>query len=97
MPVRNAVVQAAVGLHARPAAHFVRAVLETGLPVTISRDGRPAVDARSLLEVMTEDFQHGCEVELAVSPDAVPARYSAEDVAAALDSLRTLLESGRSR
>ena len=97
MPVRNAVVQATIGLHARPAALFVRAVHETGLPVTISKDGRPGVDARSLLEVMTEDFQYGCEVELAVAPDAVPYRCSAEDVEAALDGLRALLESAGPR
>ena len=97
MPVRNAVVQASIGLHARPAALFVRAVHETGLPVTISKDGRPGVDARSLLEVMTEDFQYGCQVQLAVSPDAVPDRYSAQDIEAALDGLRALLESAQSR
>ena len=97
LPVRNAVVHATVGLHARPAAQFVRAVHETGLPVTISKNGRPRVDARSLLEVMTEDFPQGCEVQLAVAPDAVPSRYSPEDVEAALDSLRALLESGPAR
>jgi phosphocarrier protein HPr len=97
LPVRNAVVQADVGLHARPAALFVRAVLETGLPVTISRDGRPAVDARSLLEVMTEDFQYGCEVQLAVAPGGIPERCSARDVEAALDGLRAVLESTRPR
>ena len=65
MPVRKAIVSAAIGLHARPAAVFVRAVTETGLPVTIRKDGIAAVDARSLLEVMTADFDCGCEVELA--------------------------------
>ncbi|WP_024368092.1 HPr family phosphocarrier protein [Arthrobacter sp. TB 26] len=97
MPVRTAIVQATIGLHARPAALFVRAVHETGLPVTISRDGRPGVDARSLLEVMTEDFPFGCAVELAVAPDAIPDRCSPGDVENALDSLRVLLESARSR
>ncbi|HEX9227711.1 MAG TPA: HPr family phosphocarrier protein [Arthrobacter sp.] len=97
MPVRNATVKAAIGLHARPAALFVRAVHETGLPVTISKDGRPGVDARSLLEVMTEDFHCGCIVELSVSPDAVPAPYSLDDVEKALDGLRALLESARTR
>ena len=95
MPVRSAVVQADVGLHARPAALFVRAVHETGLPVTISKDGRQGVDARSLLEVMTEDFHCGCVVELAVNPDTVPERYSPDDVEKALDGLRALLESAR--
>ena len=95
MPVRNAVVRATIGLHARPAALFVRAVHETGLPVTISKDGRPGVDARSLLEVMTEDFQNGCEVQLAVAPDAIPDSCSPADVEAALDGLRALLESAR--
>lgn len=97
MPVRNAIVQAAVGLHARPAALFVRAVHESGLPVTISKDGRQGVDARSLLEVMTEDFHFGCMVELAVAPEAAPARYSLDDIEKALDGLKALLESTRSR
>ena len=35
------------------------------------------MDARSLLEVMTEDFQYGCEVQLAVAAGAIPDRYSA--------------------
>lgn len=97
MPVRNAIVQAAIGLHARPAALFVRAVHETGLPVTISKEGRPAVDARSLLEVMTEDFQCGCVVELAVAQEAIPERFSPLDVEQALEGLGALLESARTR
>jgi phosphocarrier protein len=76
---------------------FVRAVHETGLPVTISKGGRQSVDARSLLEVMTEDFHCGCTVELAVDPAAVPDRYSPDDVEKALDGLRALLESARPR
>ena len=85
MPVRKAIVTAAIGLHARPAAVFVRAVTATGLPVTISKDGKPGVDARSLLEVMTEDFDCGCEVELAVAADALPARYSLAEAENALE------------
>jgi phosphocarrier protein HPr len=82
-----------VGLHARPAAEFVRAVTETGLPVTISKAGRAAVDARSLLEVMTEDFHCGCEVELAVARDAIPDPYSLQDAEKALEALSALLRS----
>ena len=95
MPVRKAIVQAAIGLHARPAAAFVRAVTETGLPVTISKNGKRAVDARSLLEVMTEDFGCGCEVELAVAADAIPAPHSLIEVEGALEKLRRLLESAQ--
>ncbi|QDW29815.1 HPr family phosphocarrier protein [Arthrobacter sp. KBS0702] len=93
MPARKAIVQASIGLHARPAAVFVRAVTQSGLPVTISRDGRPGVDARSLLEVMTEDFPCGCEVELSVRADAVPADSSAADAERTLAELCALLES----
>ena len=40
LPILKAVVTAACGLHARPAAVFVRAVTDTGLPVTIGKAGR---------------------------------------------------------
>jgi phosphocarrier protein HPr len=93
LPARKAVVHASIGLHARPAAVFVRAVTQSGFPVTISKGGRPGVDARSLLEVMTEDFPCGCEVELAVRADAVPAESSPADAERILAELCALLES----
>ena len=61
--------------------------------MTISKDGRPGVDARSLLEVMTEDFECGCEVELAIAAEALPARYSLAEAERALEELRNVLES----
>ena len=91
MPSHKAVVTASVGLHARPAADFVRAVMDTGLPVVIAKDGSPGVDARSLLRVMAADFQHGCEVELTVSEKDLDGPGSAEKAAAALQSLGALL------
>ena len=94
MPVRKAIVQSPIGLHARPAAIFFRAVTESGLPVRIGKDGVPPVDARSLLEVMTADFYCGCEVELSVDSEALPARYSVESAEAALEGLTLLLEAG---
>ncbi|WP_207344034.1 HPr family phosphocarrier protein [Arthrobacter sp. E3] len=66
MYTRKATVAASVGLHARPAAVFVRAVNQTGLPVTLTKDGTAIVDGRSLLEVMSADFRHGTVVEIAV-------------------------------
>ncbi len=43
---------------------------------------------------MTADFYCGCEVELSVDSEALPARYSVESAEAALEGLTLLLESG---
>lgn len=94
MPVRRGTVAARIGLHARPAALFVRAVTETGLPVVIRKTGSSqGVDARSLLEVMTADFGNGCVVDLVVDEAALADDSAAEEAAAALDRLVELLES----
>ncbi|HET7414179.1 MAG TPA: HPr family phosphocarrier protein [Arthrobacter sp.] len=88
MPVRTTTVTAEVGLHARAAAVFVRAVIDSGQLVTIAKPGHPAVDARSLLAVMSQDYECGCAVELAIADD--------DDSAAAneaLDGLVRLLSS----
>lgn len=93
MPSLKAVVRAHVGLHARPAAEFVRAVIKSGFPVIISKDGSTVADARSLLQVMAGDFQYGCEVLLEINPEAAPGTYRMEDVEGILTSLAALLES----
>lgn len=93
MPTYKAVVTASVGLHARPAAVFVRAVTDTGLPVTIAKAGTSGVDARSLLQVMTADFHHGCEVELGISETALNGPASHQEARDALRGLADLLES----
>jgi phosphocarrier protein HPr len=91
LPVRKAIVTAGIGLHARPAAEFVRAVNGTGLPVTISKAGGDPVDARSLLEVMTADFDCGCEVELGIAEEALPAERTLAEAEDALGGLAELL------
>ncbi|MEE2523316.1 HPr family phosphocarrier protein [Pseudarthrobacter sp. J75] len=94
MPVRSGTVAANIGLHARPAALFVRAVTETGLPIVIRRSGSTAgVDARSLLEVMTADFDHGCKVDLVIDDQALEGDAALERAEAALERLVKLLES----
>ena len=93
MPTQRAVVKALIGLHARPAAVFVRAVTETGLPVTITKAGIRDVDARSLLQVMTADFHHGCEVELGIADSALEGPLSREKAKESLRALGMLLES----
>jgi len=91
--MHKAVVSASIGLHARPAAEFVRAVTATGLAVTIRKAGIQGVDARSLLEVMTADFPFGCEVELAVPDSALSGPSGQVAAAEALQMLAALLES----
>ncbi|KAA9150261.1 HPr family phosphocarrier protein [Amycolatopsis acidicola] len=71
MPERRVVVGSSVGLHARPAALFVKAAAAQPVPVTIGLgDGAP-VDARSLLSVMGLGAKGGDEVVLhAEGPEA---------------------------
>ncbi|WP_159699375.1 HPr family phosphocarrier protein [Arthrobacter sp. 18067] len=97
MPEQKAFVAAEIGLHARAAAVFVRAVTETGMPVTIRKQGGQPVDARSLLEVMTEDFGHGCEVYLSVQPDALSAEQTLSGAKNALVALSAVLEAAEAR
>ena len=92
LPTLKAVVNASVGLHARPAAAFVRAVTDTGLPVTIAKAGIQKVDARSLLQVMIADFPRGCEVELGIDDALLSAPLTRREADAVLKALGDLLE-----
>jgi phosphotransferase system HPr (HPr) family protein len=61
--------QAAEGLHARPAAEFVRMVQESGLKITVRRlDGRSA-DGGSILSLLTLGIKRG-EVAIIEAPDS---------------------------
>lgn len=82
MPVRQATVASRVGLHARPASLFVAEATKLGVPVTIQVGERPAVDARSMLAVMTLGAKCG----------DVVTRFDAEGADAALDALAAFLE-----
>jgi phosphocarrier protein HPr len=72
-----------VGLHARPASLFAKAVARAGVPVQISKDGLPPVNARSLLNLLTLGAAHG---------DVVTLRADGENAGAALDELAAMLE-----
>ena len=75
----------AEGLHARPAALFVRAAKASGVPVTIAKaDGTP-VNAASILAVLSLGAQRGEEIVLA---------SDAEGAEAALDRLAKLVTEG---
>jgi len=83
MPSRDVAIASAVGLHARPANLFVTEVASLGIPVTIAKQGGRAVDARSMLGVMTMGVKHGEVVTLTAEGDGAEA---------ALDRLVAFLE-----
>ncbi|AYY11398.1 HPr family phosphocarrier protein [Actinobacteria bacterium YIM 96077] len=83
MPERNVVVASKSGLHARPAAVFVKAAAEQPTKVTIRKPDGDPVDAASILSIMTLGVEQGDEVVLSAEGD---------DADVALDALVELLE-----
>ena len=83
MPSRTVTVRSTVGLHARPAALFVKSAAATGLPVKIRKGDGPDVDARSILMVMGVGGGHLDEVTMTAEGDRAEA---------VLDELAVLLE-----
>jgi phosphocarrier protein HPr len=83
VPERSAIVASKVGLHARPAAVFVKAAGEAPVRVTIRKAGGTAVNAASILSIMTLGVSHGDEVVLSAEGDGADA---------ALEALTALLE-----
>jgi phosphocarrier protein HPr len=69
MAERRAVVASKIGLHARPAARFVKAAAKQPVEVTIARAGGDPVDAASILDVVTLDVRGGEEVILTAEGD----------------------------
>lgn len=82
MVERRVVIGSRVGLHARPAALFVQAASRTPVEVTIAKDGRPPVSAKSILGVLGLGAAGGDEVVL---------RAEGEQADAALDELAAML------
>ncbi|MDR7303476.1 HPr family phosphocarrier protein [Haloactinomyces albus] len=87
MPCRRVTIAARVGIHARPAALLSQRAGAQACRVTIARvdEGVPgeAVDAGSILALMTLGAEHGDEVELCADGEG-------ED--GALEELTALLE-----
>ena len=80
MPERRVVVGSKVGLHARPAALFVQAAARQPVRVTIAKDGKSPVDAKSILAVLGMDVRGGEEVILAAEGEGAEAAL--DDLAA---------------
>ena len=71
MPSKTVIVGSAVGLHARPAAIITAAVVNAGVPVTLSLDGGDPVDAGSALMIMTLGAGNGASVTIDSDDPAV--------------------------
>jgi len=61
------------GLHARPAKLFTQAAAASGAAVTIAKAGGKAVNAASILGVISLGIDHGDEVTLAADGDNADA------------------------
>lgn len=85
MPSTTVTVGSAIGLHARPAAIIAEAVVEAGVPVTLSMDGGEAVDAGSALMIMTLGAGNGAQVTVD-SDDEAAMRKIADLVVQDLDA-----------
>jgi len=81
MAERTVKIASASGLHARPASIFTKAAAEQPAPVSIAKDGGPAVQASSILSLMTLGAVQGDEVTLRAEGDG------AEEAVAALAEL----------
>jgi phosphotransferase system HPr (HPr) family protein len=75
-----------VGLHARPAAQFVKAAsgFEADISVTNATEGGDPVDAKSILSVLTLGVHQGYEIEITAD---------GSDAKEALETLTELVES----
>ena len=85
MAQREVIVGSRVGLHARPAALFVKAATEQPVRITIRKgDGAP-VDARSILRVLALGAKNGDTVILEADGDGRPKRLEAVAIVVAED------------
>lgn len=82
MAERTLTVASTHGLHARPAALFVKAVADSGCTVEVQK-GERKVNAASILGVVSLGIEHG---------DEVIVRVDGDEADAVLESLAAFLE-----
>ena len=80
MAQREVIVGPRVGLHARPAALFVKAATDQPVRITVRKGDGSAVDARSILRVLALGARNGDTVVLEAEGDG--AAEALEAVAA---------------
>lgn len=69
MAQRQVIVGSRIGLHARPAALFVKAAAAQPVKITIRKGDGPPVDARSILRVLALGAKNGDTVVLEAEGD----------------------------
>jgi phosphocarrier protein HPr len=79
---RQVTIGSKVGLHARPASLFAKAVKNAGVPVKIAKNGQPPVNAASLLSLLTLGAEFGEQVTL--SAEGEGAETALDELAAML-------------
>jgi phosphocarrier protein len=81
---RQVTIGSKVGLHARPASLFAKAVKNAGVPVKIAKNGQAPVNAASLLSLLTLGAEFGEQVTL--SAEGEGAESALDELAAMLGS-----------
>ncbi|GAA4429215.1 HPr family phosphocarrier protein [Actinokineospora soli] len=84
MPTTRVTIGSPVGLHARPARLLVEAATKLPIPLRIGRTEADAVDARSILAVMSLGVSGGEEVVLVAEGEG--AEPALAEIAALLSS-----------
>jgi phosphocarrier protein HPr len=79
---RQVTIGSKVGLHARPASLFAKAVKNAGVPVKIAKNGQAPVNAASLLSLLTLGAEFGEQVTL--SAEGEGAETALDELAAML-------------
>ena len=82
MSERQVTIGSKVGLHARPASLFAKAVKNAGVPVKIAKNGQAPVNAASLLSLLTLGAEFGEQVTL--SAEGEGAETALDELAAML-------------
>lgn len=85
MHTKTVLVGSAIGLHARPAAIIAEAIVNSGVPVTLSLDGGEPIDGGSALMIMTLGASNGAQITVA-SDDAAAVETIAGLVQQDLDA-----------
>jgi len=85
MAQHSVIVGSRVGLHARPAALFVKAVAEQPVKITIRKGEGAPVDARSILRVLALGAKNGDTVTLEADGDGADEALEAVAVVVAED------------